>query len=170
MGEFEKTVLRLVAESDIRNLVARICHLADMEADLGKYLDCFTEDAVWEFTGSAGKIPEKLNAPHLSTKIVGREALAADRQHVRDGGFQGPGTKNWHVNTTLSVKVNDDGTADAESYWLNFDTNEVPVLNAMTFTMGYYHDTFRHTDQGWKLSHRRFVTGGAWIKKPSDAQ
>ncbi len=145
----EKALQRLADEIEIRNLVATVAHGADMAADLDDYLPCFTEDAVWEMNANAAE-----NLPHAYTR--GHAEIRADREQRRGDGFQGPGTHTRHVNTTLSVKVNDDGTAEAESYWLFVgDTDKTPVLRAI----GHYRDSFRKTDDGWKMSHRRITNG-----------
>jgi hypothetical protein len=87
---------RVADELEIRNLIARIFHLSDFAPDLTEYLECFTEDAVWETAGSAGA--------HTSSRLVGRDALARDRAQVRADGHQGPGTHTWHVITNIVVR------------------------------------------------------------------
>ncbi|HEY6624010.1 MAG TPA: nuclear transport factor 2 family protein [Acidimicrobiales bacterium] len=143
-------VVQLVQdEQEIRNLVARVAHLADMDPDLVDYLDCFTDDAVWEFPGSARE-----NLGHSRTE--GRDQIAADRRARRADGFQGPGTNTRHVNTTLAVRVDGSDTAEAESYWLFVgDTLGSPVLRGI----GHYNDRFTRTPQGWKLSSRQITPG-----------
>jgi 3-phenylpropionate/cinnamic acid dioxygenase small subunit len=136
-------------EQEIRNLVARLAHLADMATDLDEYLDCFTDDAVWEFPGN-----EREQLGHSRTE--GKDQIAADRRERRADGFQGPGTNTRHVNTTLAVRVDGSDTAEAESYWLFVgDTVDTPVLRAM----GHYLDRFTRTPEGWKLAFRQITTG-----------
>jgi 3-phenylpropionate/cinnamic acid dioxygenase small subunit len=136
-------------EQEIRNLVARVAHLADMDPDLDDYLDCFTDDAVWEFPGSASE-----DLGHSRTE--GRDQIAADRRQRRADGFQGPGTNTRHVNTTLAVRVDGSDVAEAESYWLFVgDTLGSPVLRGI----GHYHDRFSRTPEGWKLASRQITTG-----------
>jgi ketosteroid isomerase-like protein len=145
----DKAVQRLADELEIRNLVARLAHLADMATDLDVYLDCFTDDAVWEFPGSAS---EQLG--HSRTE--GKDEIAADRRERRTDGFQGPGTNTRHVNTTLAVRVDGSDTAEAESYWLFVgDTLGAPIVRAI----GHYHDRFARTPEGWKLASRQITTG-----------
>ena len=144
---------KLAAELAIRNLVARIFLLADQAPDLDEYLTCFTEDAIWERVGDDGRPPP---GAHVGSRLVGVEAIAADRRKIREVGYQGPGTNTWHVNTTLAVRVNDDGTADAESYWLFVESLEQTRVRSI----GHYRDRFRLTEGGWKLAHRRFRIGG----------
>ncbi len=52
----------------------------------------------------------------------------------------------------MAVRVNADGTAEAESYWLYVGNSaDQPVIRSA----GHYRDSFRHTDNGWKLSRRQ---------------
>src|ERR1700761_9485090 len=99
---------RMDDELEVRNLVARLAQMADMWSDPEAYLEHFTEDAVWEFSGD----PSQGLPP---SRTVGHDEIAADRQARRKEGWQGPGTNTRHVNTTLAVRVNADGTAEAES-------------------------------------------------------
>jgi ketosteroid isomerase-like protein len=139
---------RLADEMEIRNLVARPPHLADTAENLDEYLACFTEDAVWEFPGDGDDLTPARN--------VGRQAIEADRRARRDDKFQGPGTHTRHVNTTLLVRVADDGTAEAESYWLFVgDTVGQPTIRSM----GHYLDRFKRTDDGWKYTSRQITVG-----------
>jgi hypothetical protein len=143
---------RVADELEIRNLVSRIFLLADQEADLDMYLDCFTDDAIWEARGKDGTVNRVADA-HVGDRIVGREALRADRAHVRRSGHQGPGSGTYHVSTTLEVRVGEDDTAEAESHWLFLRRGDRgPVLSAV----GSYVDRFVRTERGWKLAHRQF--------------
>lgn len=146
--EFPSTQL-LVDELEIRNLVARIAHTADMADDLDDYLACFCEDAVWEFGGNSH---EGLNP----VRVEGRDALRQDRLERRARGVQGPGTPNRHIITTLAVDVGTDGTARADSYFLLMtDTTGSPRIR----NVGHYLDHYRRTSEGWKLDSRRITTG-----------
>lgn len=127
---------RWAAESEIRNLVARLGHLAD-DGDLEVYITLFTEDAVWR--GPTGT-------------HQGHEDLLAGARQRRADKIQGPGTDTRHVNTTLWVEVDGPDTARAQSYYLYLRQagTQSPVL-AMS---GRYDDTFRRTPDGWKLASR----------------
>ena len=46
---------RCVAESQIRNLIGRLAHLADGN-DLDEYISVFTDDAVWEGSRSSARV------------------------------------------------------------------------------------------------------------------
>lgn len=141
---------QLADELEIRNLVARLAHMAD-SGDLDvDYLPLFTEDATWEFPGG----PDQAAEP---AKVSGSLEILADRIKRRQSGFQGPGTHTRHVNTTLVVRVDGSDTAEAESYWLFVTATATPEPKVSG--IGRYHDTFRRTDVGWKLSHRRIFPG-----------
>lgn len=147
----DETELRKLAdELAIRNVVARMAQMADggdLEAD---YLPLFTDDATWEFPGSADPSAE-------AAQVTGRAAILADRTQRRAAGFQGPGSHTRHVNTTLAVRVDGSDEAEAESYWMFVgDTDSAePRLRGT----GRYHDTFRRTSEGWKLARRRIFPG-----------
>ena len=133
----------------IRTLLARIAHYADWQEDLDRYLDLFTDDAVWEFPGDT----RQNVAP---TRVEGRDAIRADREERRRSGFQGPGTATHHLVTTVAVDVGEDGTASADSYWLFVgDTTSQTVIRSI----GRYQDTVRRTGSGWRLA-RRVITVG----------
>jgi 3-phenylpropionate/cinnamic acid dioxygenase small subunit len=146
----DRTTERLAAEFEIRNLVAKLAHLSDMDESLDEYLRCFTEDAVWEFPG------EDREGLGPST-TVGLKAIEADRLERRADRFQGPGTNTRHVNTTLAVRVNSDATAaEAESYWMLIgDTKGQLQLRLI----GHYLDRFVPTESGWKVAFRRITIG-----------
>lgn len=131
---------RLLAESEIRNLLGRLAHLAD-DGDLAEYITLFTSDASWKARG---------------VTVTGREALlAAARQRRADGG-QGPGSGTRHLVTTTWVRIDSPDEAYAESYWLFVDSRA--ETGAQVLATGRYHDTFRRTEQGWKLHHRHINT------------
>jgi hypothetical protein len=146
----ETEIGRLADELEIRNLVARLAHGADMGDLETDYLPLFTEDATWRFPGGADRAAE-------AATVSGREAILADRRRRRASGFQGPGTNTRHVNTTLAVRVDGSDTAQAESYWLFIgDTNGG---NPQVRGVGHYHDVFRRTADGWKLARRTITPG-----------
>jgi hypothetical protein len=143
-------IRRMSDELEIRNLVARLGHMADMGDLEEQYLPLFTDDAEWEFPG--GPDPAA-----VGTKVTGHAAILADRRSRRASGFQGPGTHTRHLNTTLAVRVDGSDTAEADSYWLflgGTDTGQPQVRGA-----GHYQDTFRRTPSGWKLARRRIIPG-----------
>ena len=134
----DAAVDRLLAEQEIRNLIARLAHLAD-DGDIEEYLDLWTEDATWTAEG----------VPH-----TGRDARRARIHAHRADGTQGPGTSSRHLNTTLWVAVDSD-EATAQSYYVYMrDATTAPHV-ART---GRYYDTFRRTPDGWKYAERRIVS------------
>ena len=135
-------IQRLIAESEIRNLVARLAHLAD-DANLDEYLDLYTEDGSW--------------AHDDDPPAVGRDAMRAGAEQRIATGIQGPGTGRRHLNTTLSVTVEGPDAATAESYFLYLATKDVEQPTVLK--TGRYLDRFRRTPKGWKLVSRRVVEG-----------
>jgi hypothetical protein len=138
----------LADEMAIRNLVAHLALLADRAPDLKEYLDCFTEDAIWEYAEAARA---RVKDGQEGLRLVGRAAIETDRLRLRGERFQGPSGKRFHVNTTLEVTVHGDGTAEAQSYWLFVDGEGTPP---QVRRIGHYHDRFRKAASGWKLAHR----------------
>ncbi|MGW0176804.1 nuclear transport factor 2 family protein [Rhodococcus sp. NPDC003322] len=151
MDPMEK-LQRAVDELEIRNLIARVYLMADEEPDLEVYGANFTEDAIWERVDGGGR------GSHLDTRLVGRDLILADRQRMRDSGRFGPGRTGRHLITTLAVTVSDDDTAQADSKFLIVDgAKPRPVIDAV----GHYRDTLCRTEDGWKLSHRRYASMSA---------
>ncbi|HET6811410.1 MAG TPA: nuclear transport factor 2 family protein [Acidimicrobiales bacterium] len=135
-------------DAAIRTLLARVAHFADWQEDLERYLDLFTDDAVWEFPGDRRQQVEP-------TTVRGRDAIRADRRERRRSGFQGPGTDTHHLVTTVAVVLDGD-VATADSYWLFVgDTTTAPVIRSI----GRYQDRLRRTADGWRLAHRIITVG-----------
>src|ERR1035437_4015440 len=113
----DPVVARVVAELEIRNLMARIAHLAD-QGDLDEYVDQFTDDASWEFPAGPRR---------------GRADIRAGAISRRTEGVTGPGSATRHVVTTVAVCVDDLETATADSYWVFWrSTTTTPTV----FNMG----------------------------------
>jgi 3-phenylpropionate/cinnamic acid dioxygenase small subunit len=133
-------VAQTAAELKIRNVIARLALLAD-QGDLDEYVDQFTEGAVWGFPGGSRQ---------------GRADIRAGAEERRAGGVTGPGTNTRHVLTTVSVHVDADDTATADSYFLFYQhTDTAPAL----FNMGHYHDTFTRQGDVWRLARRDITLG-----------
>jgi uncharacterized protein (TIGR02246 family) len=133
-------IARVVAELEIRNLIARIAHLAD-HGDLDEYVSLFTEDGSWEFPGGPRR---------------GRADILAGAQERRSQKVTGPGSATRHVITTLAVQVQDATTAIADSYFLFWrDTTTSPIL----FNMGQYHDVVRRVGGAWRIERREITLG-----------
>src|SRR6266852_4449358 len=96
---------KMIDEAAIRNLVARLAHLADLAPDLtAEYYSLWTEEGVYDVREPIGWKP---GDPSQAKVVRGHAELKRDRDMLRSTGFQGPGTDVWHANTTLSVKVHD---------------------------------------------------------------
>jgi 3-phenylpropionate/cinnamic acid dioxygenase small subunit len=131
---------RIVDELEIRNLIARLAHLADI-GDLDEYVSLFTEDASWEMPGSPRR---------------GQADIMAGARERRAVGTTGPGSNTRHVISTLAVCVNGADEASSDSYWLFYgDTTTTPTVSLM----GRYHDTLQRTPAGWKLARREITFG-----------
>ena len=131
-------------ERQIRNLVARLAHLADY-GDLDEYMTFLTEDAVWEGPSSPA-------TPQVGVNNQGAAAIRADREQRRRVGGQGAGAHIRHLNSALWVEVDGSDVATAHSYFAYIrDADTAPTLGLT----GRYQDTLRRTPQGWKLAHRR---------------
>jgi uncharacterized protein (TIGR02246 family) len=131
---------RVVAELEIRNVIARVAHLADY-GDLEEYASLFTEDGSWEYPGGPRR---------------GRADILAGARERRSQKVTGPGSATRHVITTLAVHVADATTAIADSYWLFWrDTTTAPVL----FNMGHYHDVVCREGGAWRIARREITLG-----------
>ena len=122
-------------ELEIRNVIARLAFLADNPNidELGDYLACFTEDAIWDMAG----------------------AVAKGRAEILEGAIQRrkantTGARGWHFVPLTNVRLTGD-TAVAESYFQFFSGAVTPPALQV---LGHYLDTFTNTAEGWKLAHR----------------
>lgn len=132
--------IRIEAELQIRNVIARIAILAD-QGDLDEYADQFTEDAVWAFP----------SAPRH-----GRADIRAGAEARRVEGTTGPGTATRHVISTVAVQVDQSDRATADSYFVFLqNTTTSPTI----FNMGAYHDSFVRDGHIWRLARREITLG-----------
>jgi 3-phenylpropionate/cinnamic acid dioxygenase small subunit len=139
---------RADADADIRNVLARLAHLAD-SGDLDEYLTLFTEDAVWG-------MPDNPSIGMLANERRGHAEIRAGAEERRASGLQGPGTNTRHVLTTTAVHFESDDRASARSYFLFFvSTTTEPVVR----TMGQYDDVLVRGERGWQLAHRTITPG-----------
>ena len=135
----EKLLRQLADEAEIRNLIARLGHLAD-SGDLDEYITLFADDAVWQMPTNTHR---------------GRADILEGAHGRRRTAMQGPGTHTRHVNTTLWVRLEGPDDAVAGSYYLFLaDCDTTPVVRST----GRYEDRFRRTADGWKLASRNIVT------------
>lgn len=141
------TAIQAIAdELEIRNLQARLAHLAD-DGDLDEYITLFTEDAVWE--GGAFGMKS------------GLDNIMRGARERREGGTSGPGTHSRHVLTTTMIELKGDEARGKSVFHYYTNTNAVPLQAVM----GVYEDRFRRTDAGWKMCHRKIVSPN--IVKPA---
>jgi hypothetical protein len=137
----EDLIRRVADELEIRNAIAKLALLTDHHDDMDAYAEIFAEDVRWEV---------KLNMKPSTPSIVhGREAMrAASAQRRKEGA--GPSSHRYHVVPMIAVTLNGD-TAEAESvmtFYVNADSKPEVV------SMGFYHDKFIRTPQGWKIKER----------------
>lgn len=126
-------------DAKIRNLIARIAHLADT-GDARQYGRCFTPDARWDMPGAPRR---------------GRADIIAGSHERRVAGDIGSGSATRHMVGTISVDVHGD-TARARSYFQFFaQTTTTPQLRLV----GQYDDEFIRSPDGWLLDHRRITLG-----------
>jgi uncharacterized protein (TIGR02246 family) len=129
---------QLAAESQIRNLIAQLAHLAD-DGNLDDYIELFTEDASWSHRGDV--------------RLTGKaEIRKGAESRIRDA-IQGPGTGTRHLNTTLYIELDGPTHARALSYYLFLGTHG----GVAALKTGRYVDRLRRTDRGWKLASRELV-------------
>lgn len=138
---------RLADEMAIRNILARIAHLAD-EGDLNEYISYFTEDASWGFLAGPGE-------PPLIPPKKGRADILAGAQERRRAGTQGPGTHTRHVLSTTWVKVEGDSATSGSHLVFYRNCNTTPAITNVTV----YSDRFVRQADGWKLADRQIRLG-----------
>ena len=129
---------RMNAELEIRNLLARLAHMADC-GDPDEYAQLFAEDGSWYH-------------PHYG-EVAGRSAIADGLRARFAKGSQGPGSHMRHVLTTQWVDVVDDDHATSQAYWLTLRAEGTPAPS----NMGRYDDEIRRTPDGWKLARRNIT-------------
>lgn len=139
----EHALRRVVDESEIRNVVAKLAHMADADADdFGEYLSLWTEDAT---------------TIHPEDIAHGHEQILIRSRNLRERRVQGPGTNTLHLITTLWVRSIEGDDAYVDSYWQFYGDVDGPSPKLLS--MGRYDDLLRRTPEGWKM-HRRICTRG----------
>jgi hypothetical protein len=137
-AERDAMLRRLYDELEIRNLLARLSHLAD-RGTVDEYLRLWTVDAVW--IGTAGR-------------FQGHEALRERVERFRREGVQGPGTNTRHVSSTRYIEFDGPDRALAESYFVYYvDVDSSPKPTRV----GRYVDELRRLPDGWRMSSRRIT-------------
>src|SRR3954464_6476835 len=99
----EALLRRVADEMEVRNVVARLAHLADTDSDdLEEYLSLWTIDGT---------------SVHPHWEASGHEGIRTAVHELRRNGIQGPEVNVAHINTTLFVNVDGSEIATADSYW-----------------------------------------------------
>lgn len=138
----------LADELQIRNLIARVAHAADTadpERLRSEYLDCFTDDAVFELRTSGSVGSAVAGVMRGKAEIL---ASALDRRRI---GLQGPGTHTMHVVTSTALHVGGDEARAQSSFMFLGRLNASPVIQVA----GLYDDQFRKVQGKWRIAHRR---------------
>lgn len=123
----------------IQELFAHYAHSWDSK-DVARYVDLFTEDAVFQ----------TLLAGNLAAEFTSHEQLTAYGESLtssyRTAGIQ---TRHYITNSILTAQT--DGSIKAETYFqvLQQQAGERAPVAAHT---GIYTDIFVHTLQGWKFT------------------
>jgi 3-phenylpropionate/cinnamic acid dioxygenase small subunit len=144
------TVLPLSGDPElaIRNLLARLAHLAD-SGDVTEYVASMTEDVVWA-------MPANPSVGLPPTERRGRDDVAAGVHERLAAGLQGPGSNTRHVVTTTTVTVESNDRATAQSYFMFIDnTSTAPAIRSI----GRYDDVLCRTADGWQLAARTISFG-----------
>jgi 3-phenylpropionate/cinnamic acid dioxygenase small subunit len=144
MSELE----RVASDITIRNVLVLIAQLADT-GKVADYVSQFTDDAVWA-------MPENPTIGLAASERTGRAAIEAGVHERREAGLQGPDSDTMHVVMMSSIEFERDDLAHAHSY---FQFYAMVSTNPTLQNMGQYRDTFRRTDDGWKLSRRSITFG-----------
>lgn len=133
---------RMAIEHACTRLQARYCLLAD-RGDADGFTALFTEDA-------AITVPE---APAFS----GHAAIHASLKMLASLGVT-----MRHLMTNSVIDAESPERASGVCYLTVFNSAEAPDAggsrpSAVPSTVGEYHDTFRRTADGWRISSRRLV-------------
>jgi 3-phenylpropionate/cinnamic acid dioxygenase small subunit len=131
---------------EIRNLIARLAHLAD-DGELELYATCYSDDISWEAPpGPDGPVPARRG---LAAAVDGSRQRRAE-------GIQGPNSHVRHVVSTTEVRSDGSDRATSRSYWRMYQNgNAEPQVRAL----GVYDDEFTRTPAGWRMSRRTISPG-----------
>jgi len=126
-------------ERAILDVLYTYCSAIDY-GDREAFLDCFTDDAVWQ-------VPKRLD-PATSAHVAGHEAL----RRFFDAHTHAPDAYHKHI--TLNPQIRRDGdTARVTSYFLRVDSPD--AAPAYIFASGrYVDDLVRERDGRWRIRSR----------------
>jgi hypothetical protein len=147
------SIRRVADELVVRNLVARLSHLADSgsDDDMTEYISIYTADGAWAPIVPASAESSASRARH------GHDDILAGVQERRAAGLQGPGSNSKHFITTMTVAFETDDLAQTRCNFLVY--NETNARPPVLYTVGEYRDSFVRTSEGWRLSRREIVPG-----------
>jgi len=140
---------RLLDEQSILKTMHRYAAAVDY-GGLDDYLDCFTEDGVYEIAGAFPPAPRR---------IEGRDRL---REYFLSRPSPAPGGQSKHVYVNPRIEVSG-ATASAEGYYLGLHSaGGTPVLRSL----GRYEDRLiRASDGRWRFRVRTYH-GEASLRQP----
>lgn len=130
----------LLDVEEIRMLLARYCQLCDARTDTSFVREIFTEDAT-DAHGLFGRV------------FRGWDEI--EQMYVQSSEYLESAA---HFVTNERIQVDGD-TASAQSYvqcwtWLRESADQGNVRPADYVFVGVYHDSFRRTPDGWRISGR----------------
>ena len=138
------TTESLLAVHEITQVIHEYARLVDLN-HTDEQAMCFTDDGVADYYG---------------TDIVGRAAIAA---------LLGPAVNRWiascHTISNIQIVLADASTATSVCYvhaWHRVD----PSGDGDFEVRGQYHDRWRRTDDGWRITRRTFLTMAATPPRP----
>jgi hypothetical protein len=134
---------RLLAIEEIRRLKARFCRLMD-EKKWDEWREVFTPDAVMVVPGG-GNPPEIVGAKEIVKFVSGLLTIATSVHHIH-----GPEIEILGDTEATGIWALDDNVR-----WPGEGPN--PLGFKKLRVAGYYHDKFRRTDKGWRLSEMRLT-------------
>lgn len=133
-------VARLVAESAIRQLIARTALLGDC-GQPEDYATVYAPQAVWQLAG-------------LRDEGISEIIEAARRRRAKK--TSGPGTDSKHVVTLLDIEFADAGHARVRSYFTFYTSASTQPTVAV---VGSYIDDVEEADGEWKIAKRVSTIG-----------
>jgi 3-phenylpropionate/cinnamic acid dioxygenase small subunit len=140
---------RVVAELEIRNVIARLAQLAD-SGDIDEYLSLFTEDAVWN-------MPDNPRAGMPASTRHGRAAIGEGAYERRTAAEKTPEITRKHIVGTTAVEIGDDGDGATAVSYFQFIVSD--AIESKIRVLGTYHDTMLRVGDSWKLARRDMVFG-----------
>jgi len=132
MSDLEARLSKLEAESDIRRLKARYLNACDAK-DADAMRDCFTEDAVIDFP--------PLGEFDLDSLVSIFTQMAVNTPIV-----------DVHQGHNADIEIN--GNVARAKWNLGFATYN-PEDNKFRLLSSFYHDEYRKTLVGWRISYTR---------------